>query len=230
MCEAGAFGAWRFGRYTDTLESKLRTAYVRFNKWKKESKIQSSMVRFTPARLNRKNRTDFPSMGSKAIQGKVMTFWLCDVAVKFAEREGATDLDRLVAACIHTYADVLKMMDEFPLLLSEEQAEKIFSVGQVHLLSYAQLRKLSHEATGSQSLNRSMWLLLPKHHHMMHMLETTRETRVNPRFYTLLCGESFMGIISRMGRLVHRSTVSKRVAERYLAKLGLFIRTRYALG
>ena len=187
------------------------------------------MVRFTPARLNRKNRTDFPSMGSKAIQGKVMTFWLCDVAVKFAEREGATDLDRLVAACIHTYADVLKMMDEFPLLLSEEQAEKIFSVGQVHLLSYARLRKLSHEATGWQSLNRSMWLLLPKHHHMMHMLETTRETRVNPRFYTLLCGESFMGIISRMGRLVHRSTVSKRVAERYLAKLGLFIRTRYAL-
>ena len=87
------------------------------------------MVRFTPARLSRKNRTDYPSMGSKAIQGKVMTFWLCDVTVKFAEREGATDLDRLVAACIHTYADVLKMMDEFPLLLSEEQAEKIFSVG-----------------------------------------------------------------------------------------------------
>ena len=106
---------------------------------------------------------------------------------------------------------------------------KYFQSGPSSFAGVCQTSEVVFWNKGAKSLNRCLWQLLPKHHFMMHMLETTRETRVNPKFFTLLCGESFMGIISRMARLVHRSTVSKRVAERYLAKIGLFIRLQFKL-
>lgn len=114
-------------------------------------------------------------------------------------------------------------MDRWPLLLSVEQAEHFFQTGQSHLLIYAQLRKHSSEQTGAHAINRCCWQLMPKHHYFQHLLHTVRQERVNPAYFTLLCAESFVGTVARMARLAHRLTLSKRVAEKYLVKLGIVL-------
>ena len=163
-------------------------------------------------------------MSSKAIAGKTLSFWLAEVACKEAEKPSATQLTKLVASCAWTYMELLKKIESWPLLLTAEQAEYFFKTGQSHLMMYSQLRKQSSEQDGRDSINRSLWQLMPKHHYFQHLLFTVREERVNPAYFTLLCAESFVGTIARMARLSHRSTLSKRVIEKYLVKLAIVVR------
>ena len=223
LAEGGAFGHWPRGRYDRSLGPLLKVAFVQFGQWKKRNKIQSTQPRFTLARLNRKFRVCMPSLNSKAVPGKHLTLWLSEVAQQHAARDGSTLLDRQVACCIWSYAELLRLMDEQNLLLSADEAESFYQLGQLHLLTYTHLRSLSSAVRGKQP-NRRLWALIPKHHHMMHMLSTVRQERVSPKFCTLLCAESFIGAISRIARICHCSTVSQRVLQRYFAKFQLLIR------
>ena len=225
LTEAGAFGPMFRGRYPHVLQFRLQEAFKRFGVWKSENNLKTvTQARFTCARLNRYSRGDYPCLQSKGIAGKRLSFWLCEEASAHAERAGASELDVLVAKTATYYRNFLKKLDEHPLILTEEQANEIFKLGQLHLLSYAKLRKTSAQIDGAHAQNRALWALAPKHHYMMHVLFTMKQTKVNCRFYTLLAAEGFVGDISKIARMCHRANVSKRVLQRYKAKLGLELR------
>ena len=198
------------------LQGRLNAAFKRFNEWKRENHIPTTQARFTCARLNRKGRGDYPALQSKAVAGKRLSFWLAEEALAHSLKPSATELDKLVSLCASSYVDLLRMLSEFPFLLSEDQAGRLFTAGHRHLLCYTSLRNKS--AMTRSNCNRSMWPLLPKHHYMLHMILVTRSSRVNPRNYTLLCAEGFVGHIGRMARLTHRSSVSRRVIQKYKFK------------
>lgn len=183
--------------------------------------------RFTCARLGRRMRSQYPGLNTKAVAGKRLSFWLADVAVQFAGRRGASELDRLVATTAWAYMNWLDKLDSYPMVLTPVQAEDLFKMGHLHLTTYCRLRGLSAQSQGAHSNNRCLWALLPKHHYMLHELFTMKKTRVNCRHYTLLTGESFVGTISRMARLCHRRTVSKRVLQRYRARLSSYVRNKF---
>ena len=228
FCEAGVFGAWTRGKYPDLLQELLRKAFKKFGDWKKEKGLVSTQARFTCARLGRKMRSDFPCLSSKGIASKRLSFWLADVAVGWATRAEATELDKLVASCAYSYVGFLQKLDEYPLCLTRDQANGIYKDGMNHLLTYSRLRSLSSAVTGAHAQNRCLWQLAPKHHYMMHELDTVKTTRINCRHFTLLAGEGFMGVISKMARPCHRSNVSKRVLQRYKTKLALSLRQQFA--
>ena len=58
-------------------------------------------------------------MQSKAVASKVLTKWLAKRAEQWAEREGATDTDKVVAACVCAYDMAIKVMDQSPLVMTE---------------------------------------------------------------------------------------------------------------
>ena len=106
LAETGFWGPFpEQGLYSDNLEVLLRQAHVHFLEWKKANKLQASQPRFTPARLARKTRMNYPVLSSKGIPSKVVTFWIAHCCVEHASRPEATDLDRLVATCLHSYED-----------------------------------------------------------------------------------------------------------------------------
>ena len=74
-----------------TFGTRLRKAYAEFRGWKSRNKIRSSQPRFTAARVHRNRRPEFPSMSSKAIAGKTLSFWLAEVACKEAAKPSATN-------------------------------------------------------------------------------------------------------------------------------------------
>ena len=157
--------------------------------------------RFTVSRVNRKNRMTHPCLASKAVSGKVISFWLASRCAARAERTGA-DLDKLVALTTWAYASMLKRMGEAGLVMSAEDTEAMYQDGMVHLRSYARLRSLSTQVTRGKVCNRSCWTILPKHHHLWHALRESRITRVNCNGYNLLSAESWVGSIGRMSRLL----------------------------
>ena len=221
LAEAGEFGAWPHGgRYPFLLEGRLQVAFCRFKAWKKDSGLNATHARFTAARLHRKTRAEYPSLSCKAVASKSVAFWLSKVCCLRAQRPEATELDQLVATAAWTYAEFLRLLDTCGTMLSQSDADAIYDAGQLHLLSYSRLRSLSERTTG-KALNRCLWPLLPKHHHLLHCIEDTRSQRINPNFYTLLCAESFVGLLSRIARLCNRSNVTLRVLQRYKVKLFL---------
>ena len=176
LAEAGRWGAWaQAGIYKNILETRLRNAFKAFVVWKRQRGLTSTHGRFTPARINRRMRSDFPSHSSKAIASKAITFWLSEECTAHASRPQASDLDRLVATCVWAYAQFLKLMDSFGPVLTVAEAEQMFNAGQLHLQSFAELRALSARAAG-RAPNRCLWQLLPKHHFMLHAIYAMRET------------------------------------------------------
>ena len=206
LCESGEFspnGSFPTrGTYTVNLNAALRVAYVGFKTWVKRAGLRVNQPRFTYSRLNRKNRVTHPCLASKAVSGKIISFWLASRCVERSERAGASDVEKLVALCTHSYASMLKMMDEAPLVMTPQQADDLYDVGNRHLQTYARLRALSAEVTRGKTPNRSSWTILPKHHHLWHALLQSKETRVNLNSYNLLAAESWVGIIGRMARLL----------------------------
>jgi len=217
LAEVGFFGAFpQHGLYSDSLAIVLRQAHLHFFRWKKEHGLQASQPRFTPARLARKTRMNYPVLSSKGIPSKVVTFWIANCCVEHASRAEATDLDRLVATCLHSYANSLRTMDTAGLILTEQEGESYYRSVMQHLLSYAALHSKSRAAVRREP-NRTSWLLLCKHHHFMHHGKTVRVERLNPRMSQLLSAEDWVGRIGRIARACHKTSVSLRTLERYLA-------------
>ena len=140
-------------------------------------------------------------LSSKAIAGKVLSFWLAAKSKEFALRDGASELDGAVWTCVWAYCALLKDLEEFPFLLSADQARAVQEHGLLHLRTYAWLRTQSSLA-GRGAPNKSLWLMLPKHHHLQHTLSTSFKERVNPLYFALMSAESFVGSIGRSCRIL----------------------------
>lgn len=111
LCETGYFGGWQFGQYPIAMGQSLRIAYRKFNAWKSDQGLGVTQPRFTPSRLSRTQRTSYPCLSSKAAASKAISFWLTQCAIDHAQRDGATELDKHVANCIWSYAQVLRLLD-----------------------------------------------------------------------------------------------------------------------
>ena len=224
LCERGWFGDMQTP-YEHGLSTVLNKAFKRFSDWNRQQPKSVTHPRFTPARLGRKGRTFFPSLSAKGAASKALSFWLADEATAFASRPEATDLDKECAKCMVTYTAMLRMLDAAPLLLDTNTAGQIFQLGLVHLQTYSSLRHKSSRTLGAHSANKSCWLLLPKHHHMLHMLSDTILTdQINPRFQTLFCAESFVGAMGRVAKSCHRASLPRRLLQRYKVLFGMMMR------
>ena len=221
LCEREFFGPMS-GPYEQALAAVLNNAYRDFVAWNKGQAKPVTHPRFTPARVGRKARTSFPSLSSKGAASKALTRWLAARMHDLVAAAGSTQLDRDVASCVVAYNEMLAALDNAELLLDAAAAARIYSLGQLHLVSYSNLRLLSSRTLGARSCNKNCWLILPKHHHLLHMItDTVMRDGLNPRFQMLFCGESFIGQIGRMAKSCHRSSLSTRLLQRYRIRFGL---------
>ena len=205
------------------MAAQLRKAHAAFLAWRRTHRLQCSQPRFTPGRLSRKARLTYPSLSAKAAQSKMISFWLATVTAELAGRADADSTDKAVSACLWSYVEMLRMLDEFPLLLSAEQGKAIYDAGMRHLRLYAYLHRESSSRVGSDIM-RNCWLLQPKHHFLYHMCRDCKEQRLNAAYYSLLAAESWIGYIGRISRTTHRSTMTARTIQRYCTLL--FFRLR----
>ena len=204
------------GVYGDCMEVTLRLAHADFLAWKKSLKLSVTQPRFSCARLNRRNRTQFAVLTCKAASSKAITMWLATRCVEHAQTTEASDTDRLVATCLHAYVAALKLMSACIEILTCDQANEFYTLVMTHLQTWGILRRKSHEAQG-RAPGRCLWTVLPKHHFLMHTAFRVRTERINPKIWALFAGEDFVGRVGRIARMCHRANLSRRVLDRYLA-------------
>ena len=223
LCETGLWGNLDGpGKYDEKLQDALQEAHADFLAWKKNRKLACSQPRFTVARVNRRHRQMWPVLNSKAIAGKIISFFLADRAVSWACRPSATGLEKTLATCLWSYARMVEIMDSACNIFTEAEANQFQYHCLLHLQTYGSLHVQGQDAKGKEP-GRNCFVLLPKHHYLFHAGIDAGETRLNPRHYMLLKAESFVGFIGRIGRRTHRSSLTLRTLQKYLALLHLHV-------
>ena len=158
-------------------------------------------------------------MASRAI-----TLWLASRASTFSSREDASVSDKMMAVCVGSYTNMLKVMDSSERIMTEGQAAEFHKLTLRHLRSYTWLHKEGMKEHARNIAGKKCFQLLPKQHHLWHVAFDVLRTRINPRASQLLSAESFIGVMGRIGRACHRTTISTRALERYLLKLEVIVR------
>ncbi|CAL1168906.1 unnamed protein product [Cladocopium goreaui] len=69
--------------------------------------------------------------------------WVAERAVQHAQRDGATEMDQLVATCLKSYSLSLELMDSADLIMTDLEAERFFDLTLMHLQTFALLNKRS---------------------------------------------------------------------------------------
>ena len=64
----------------------------------------------------------------------------------------------------------------------------------------------------------------PKHHCLLHLALEVQCTKLNPKAYHVFADESFLGKIKAIARKCHGRSMQKRVLERWILSLSLFLR------
>ena len=70
-------------------------------------------------------------------------------------------------------------------------------------------------AAGADAKNEALWLVLPKHHYVCHVVDDL-SNRLNPRLFANFLDEDFLGKIKKLGRKTNSKTASLRILQRYL--------------
>ena len=223
LCELGRWGNMTGpGKYDDKLQVALQEAHADFLAWKKTNKISCTQPRFTVARVNRRHRQMWPVLNSKAIAGKTVSFFLADRAVDFARRPEATLLEKTLATCVWSYTHMIQIMDSCANIFSQHEAKEFKEHCLLHLQTYGSLHVKGQAAVGKQP-GRNCFVLLPKHHFLFHAGVEAEKTRLNPKHHMLLCAESWVGFVGRIARRTHRSTLTLRTIQKYLALMHLHV-------
>ena len=223
LCETGLWGNMQGpGKYDEKLQVALEEAHADFLAWKKQNRIACTQPRFTLARVNRRHRQMWPVLNSKAIAGKTISFFLTERAVAWAERPNATLLEKTLATCVWSYAQMVSVMDSAQNIFTQAEAEQFQEHCFVHLQAYANLNVQGFKAKGKEP-GRNCFVLLPKHHFLYHAGVDAKATRLNPKHFMLLSAESFVGYIGRIGRRTHRSSLTLRTIQKYLALMHLHV-------
>ena len=161
-------------------------------------------------------------LNSKAMASKALTAWLADRAVAHGLKDGATEADRVLSACVYAYQRMIDVMDSGDIILSEEEALLFKKLTLQHLHAWSWLHQRGMKKPfRKQDPGKCIFGLLPKLHHLWHLAHDVYESKLNPKATQLMSAESFIGVAGRIGRACHRSTVQSRALQRYLARVKL---------
>ena len=118
------------------------------------------------------------------------------------------------AWCLHR---AVQIFDDAGMILTKDEADEASEALLNHLRSYQYL------ANQYQALNLWQFRMKPKLHYMWHQAHQVKEWRLNPWVFHCFSEESFLGKIKAIAVQCHGATMCKRVLERYLICLALFL-------
>lgn len=117
----------------------------------------------------------------------------------------------LAVQCLCRWFDLTERSGRY---LEPTVAEEIYESGVKFLSTYLRL------ATDAVLDKKTRWKVIPKHHVFRHILEDTRCSLMNSRFYHCFRDEDFVGLCKRLAVRCHKGGLFEfRILMRYLLRL-----------
>ena len=184
MCLEGRWGrfggAWRI-----RTGIALKKAYTDFVLWARVNRLQHSQQQFTAASLSVGDGiADVPHLKGKAHNLMTVTKWIASILREDTATPRCRNRSRVMwaLALLDTVFTTAGMWLDDGEVAQVEVGTGVF---------FPPWRMLYEEACGAK------WLILPKHHAMMHILKDCIAGRRNPASYWAFAGGHLMGLCKR---------------------------------
>ena len=184
-------------------------AYHQFNSWANARGLHVSQSTFKCLALKMHKQTDWPGLKGKAHNSAVVSEWLAEVA---AEHQ-FDDASSVRSDCLGAFVGIWKMVQntKWPdWRMNDSQCAELEELRSTALLSYHWLSKTSCEAGAFR------YRMRPKFHHLDEGLRRSVRTGVSMSIYYSFTPEDCMGVVARMCRHIHPSSIMRRGVSRWL--------------
>ena len=208
------------GRVRNSKEHRLDEAYTHFQSWLDcKQKHVRDMKEFTVDNLGWKQNRDYPEMTCKASDCNLIIQWLIDFL---------TSVPFVLCWVLQTTLAGLEGVDEFMRLAytgdrifwcREKQRRGKCCLG-TFLHAYVELQLYWHKR------NWTLFKIVPKSHFSAHWHEELaealakgQELALSPGAFATPILEDFIGVVSRISRTAHPSSVSRTTIHKYLVEI-----------
>jgi hypothetical protein len=205
FAEAGRFGVFA-GEWKVRRNLALAHAYKMFREHCSAKGIEHRVKRFNVTMLSMTSNQCWPDFKGKAHDTLVAVNWL---AAWVLEHPCEDPRQKLIDTALLAHMRYHGIMREATETFTERQAQRFHHNGLVMLRAYALLAKDAYNR------QRPRFQLKPKHHHLWHGFYHARLTLLNPRSHWLFKHEDYVGICTKVSRLIHPSSLSRRVLESF---------------
>ncbi|CAE7611107.1 PLCXD2 [Symbiodinium sp. CCMP2592] len=181
-----------FGPYNGPGDMKqlLESAYREFQVWRRANNVQCSQRSFAPRHLLKKVHGYY--LTTKAYNARIVMLWLASKLQDVAQHAAATPSIRLHAMALTAFSKWFSCNEAAKRFLTPAQSDEIYDNGMLFLKCHLQLTQVSHR------LKILAWVLKPKFHAMLHILDQSRRWRCNARYSHCFTGEDAMGWLKRV--------------------------------
>eukprot|EP00439_Symbiodinium_sp_Y106_P051170 s5247_g6.t2 len=174
----------------DSMKPLLECAYSEFMQWRRANKIPCSQKSFALRHLLKKAHGYY--LTTKAYNARVVMQWLSAKLQEVAQHAAASPSIKLHCTALTAFANWFSGTEAAKRYLTPQQSDEIYANGMVFLKCHLKLTQLSHQ----QKI--VSWILKPKFHAMLHLLDQSHKWRYNTRYSHCFAGEDAMGWLKRV--------------------------------
>ena len=124
----------------------------------------------------------------------------------------------MVATCAWSLARAIELADHSGVIFSRRDALEYHNCIMLHLRSTQWL------AGFYWAEQVRIYKFRPKHHYLWHLATEALTSQMNPCVFQCFDEESFLGRIKKIGTKCHGASVTRRMFQRYLLAVALFLR------
>lgn len=201
-----------FGPYAgkQDMKSCLEIAFTDFQQWRRSHKIACSQRRFAPRHLLK--AVHGYDLTTKAYNARIVMLWLATKCQQAALNAPVNSHIPLHATALTAFSRWFSGCERAKRYLTERESNEIYANGMLFLKSHLRLTQASHR------LKILAWVLKPKFHAMLHLLDQSHKWRYNTRYTHCFAGEDAMGWLKRVSLRAPRKPGKFNV---WVARMGM---------
>ncbi len=191
-----------------SIDTALKVVRMEFVDWCRSNGLKAPNVEMSMRAFGRTAQTVYPELGSsyKAGHIKVVIGYLAHLTETLALTDWRS---KVRSTACYALADFLHVLDKGGRRLTADEIVRGRRSGFLYLRSYQLLAGMALDA------HECLYKLRPKYHYLYHHVDDLKDAW-NPRFRHLFMDETWMGLVSRLGKGTHRKTMSLRSLQRYI--------------
>ncbi|CAE7257579.1 unnamed protein product [Symbiodinium sp. CCMP2456] len=189
LLREGHFGGYIAGDAT-SLKTCLQTAFMEFQQWRRSNKTPCSQKAFAPRHLWKAQHGYY--FTAKAYNARIVMLWLAHKCQQCAVHAPVNSSMPLHATALTAFSKWFNATEAAGRYLTRQQNDEIYVNGMLFLKCHLRLTQVSHR----QKI--VAWILKPKFHAMLHLLDQSHKWCYNTRYSHCFAGEDSMGWLKRI--------------------------------
>ena len=209
LAVGGFWGPVPHGTWRESMNFVLRMAWNDFAHWMAVNNKRCNITPFSCNLLSMHVQADWPVLKCKAAAAATVTEWLLPISQTAAGRDGASHHDRMRSLMLwgmdtlwQEYRADWKLCNSRCVLLEKARKAALFGYNAV--------------SKGNSDIGRFIYPILPKHHHMDHLVRRAIRTRLSPSVVWTFSEEDMMKWIGSVSGKAHGLGVMKSPVCRWL--------------